>query len=150
VDVAYVVKDLPMDLLLFLVWFGLVGLAGWIAEHKGRGALIFVVASAVLSVSIGAWWFGAAEKAKEEARLHWIANSGNSLYRSAPYPEDTFGSVWPWLLAATLPSIFVATALPARNRKRCPACAESVHSDALICKHCRHEFEMKPDERTAN
>jgi TM2 domain-containing membrane protein YozV len=30
--------------------------------------------------------------------------------------------------------------LDATTKKTCPECAEMVHKEARICKHCRHEF----------
>lgn len=31
----------------------------------------------------------------------------------------------------------------ASEKKKCPACAEAILYDALICKHCRHEFSIE-------
>ncbi len=35
-----------------------------------------------------------------------------------------------------------AKQLAAGEKKKCPRCAELVQPDALICKHCSHEFEV--------
>jgi Uncharacterised protein family UPF0547 len=33
----------------------------------------------------------------------------------------------------------------AGTHKKCPRCAEIVKADALVCKHCGHEFAELPD-----
>ena len=34
--------------------------------------------------------------------------------------------------------------LDAGDKKKCPRCAELVQPDALVCKHCGHEFTASP------
>lgn len=38
-------------------------------------------------------------------------------------------------------------AMPVRGgKKKCPDCAETVHIDAMVCKHCRYRFPEELDE----
>lgn len=38
------------------------------------------------------------------------------------------------------PKIIEARRLATGTQKKCPRCAELVQADALVCKHCSHEF----------
>jgi hypothetical protein len=50
--------------------------------------------------------------------------------------------LWPF----ALPHILLKPALPDRyTTKVCPDCAEAVLKAALVCRHCRHQFEVRSE-----
>jgi hypothetical protein len=109
------------SLILFLLWIGLLALAGWIARRKGLSAENYVAIGVVFSLLLGIYWF-------------------YEYSRATPGLDPDPGSGWPFLLAGPLPAIVLAAVMGARNRKRCPACAETVHAEAKICRYCRYDF----------
>jgi len=44
-----------------------------------------------------------------------------------------------FLISPLLAGIFLAIA--GENGKACPRCAETVRKEAVVCKHCSHQFE---------
>jgi Uncharacterised protein family UPF0547 len=52
-----------------------------------------------------------------------------------------------WALVLLFVVLAVGRAEPARQRKQCPDCAESVLAKARVCKHCGYRFlSLDPEE----
>lgn len=123
-----------MWILLLLIWAALCALPAWIAERKGREGTRYAALAIVLGLILGLGWFDNWRKISDAVER--VEASVRGYAKPDPYPLGP----WPYLFAGCLAASLVAAFVPAKNRLRCPDCGEMVHSQARLCRFCRHEF----------
>jgi hypothetical protein len=132
----------------FLFFHTLINPRGQLASaiQEGNVLVLLIAAVAFMAVSFGFWWFVGRKTGATDAEPLPASTStppmpglpmGTPLPAAAPLIVSRGGKISAAAVTDSRPQIISG------DTKACPACGETIKSEARICRFCRATFEVK-------